>query len=74
MRACYDREMESSEVSLNTSERLMLGALAQGNEQELTFDWLALQRLKTFGFVEETPQGPKITADGRRAFGSAQKS
>jgi ribosomal protein S19E (S16A) len=63
--------MEKPEVSLSPSERLTLRALAQGNGQEFVFDWLALLRLKSFGFVEDTPQGPKITAAGRRAIGRA---
>ena len=46
--------METPKVSLSPSERLTLHALAQGNENEIAFDWLALQRLKAFGFVEET--------------------
>jgi ribosomal protein S19E (S16A) len=63
--------METSEVSLSPSERLTLHALARGNEHEIAFDWLALRRLKSFGFVEETQQGPKITAAGKRAIGRA---
>ena len=43
----------------------------QGNEHEIAFDWLALRRLKSFGFVEETQQGPKITAAVKRAIGGA---
>jgi hypothetical protein len=71
-RACYDRKMLTPEISLSPSERLMLGDLVQGNEPGFTFDWIALQRLKTFGFVEETAHGPKITAEGRRAIGRSQ--
>ena len=63
--------METPKVSLSPSERLTLHALAQGNENEIAFDWLALQRLKSFGFVEETQHGPKITTAGKRATGRA---
>jgi ribosomal protein S19E (S16A) len=61
--------METPEARLSSSERLLLHTLSQGNEHEISLDWLALQRLKSFGFVEETQQGPKITAAGRRAIG-----
>lgn len=64
--------METPEVSLNSSERLALSSLAQWNAQEFTLDWIALQRLKSFGLVEETPQGLKLTATGRRAVGRAR--
>ena len=62
----------TTDVSLSPSERRMLGTVAEGGEQEFMFDWVALQRLKSFGFVEDTPQGPKITAAGKRAMGRAQ--
>jgi hypothetical protein len=65
--------MQTPEVILSPSERRMLTAIARGDEQFAPFDWLALQRLKAFGFVEETPEGrPKITAEGRRVVGRAQ--
>ena len=31
-------------------------------------DWLALQRLKRAGLIEERGTGPGITAEGRRAL------
>ena len=31
-------------------------------------DWLALQRLKRAGHIEERGTGPGITAEGRRAL------
>jgi hypothetical protein len=49
----------------------MLVALAQEGGLAPTFDWLALQRVRFFGFVEDTSEGPKITEAGRRAVGSA---
>jgi hypothetical protein len=63
--------MERPEPVLSPSERIMLVALAQEGGLAPTFDWLALQRLRFFGFVEETERGPKITDAGRRAVGSA---
>lgn len=66
--------MQTPEITLSSSERHTLGTLAQGGEPAFGFDWLALQRLKTFGYVEETPQGPKITAEGRRAVDRSQNS
>lgn len=61
--------MHTPEISLSGSERHTLGVLAQGDEPAFGFDWLALQRLKAFGYIEETPIGPKITAEGRRVVG-----
>ena len=49
----------------------MLNALAQRLEHEIAVDWLALQRLKSFGFVEDTPQGQKITEAGKLAIVNA---
>ena len=63
--------METPVPNLSRSERLMLNALAQRNEHEIAFDWLALQRLKSFGFVEDTPQGHKITEAGKLAIVNA---
>ena len=40
--------METPAANLSRSERLMLNALAQRHEHEIAFDWLALQRLKSF--------------------------
>ena len=34
----------------------------------VSLDWLAVQRLKRFGLVEETDLGPKITAEGKRTI------
>ncbi len=63
--------METPVPNLSRSERLMLNALAQRHEHEIAFDWLALQRLKSFGFVEDTPQGQKITEAGTLAIVNA---
>ena len=63
--------METPVPNLSRSERLILNALAQRHEPEIAFDWLALQRLKSFGFVEETPQGHKITEAGKLAVVNA---
>ena len=63
--------METPVPNLSRSERLMLNALAQRNEHEIAFDWLALQRLKSFGFVEDTPQGHTITEAGKLAVVNA---
>jgi hypothetical protein len=66
--------MKTPDVKLSPSERAMLIALASGTEHDFAFDWVALQRLKSFGFVEETPTGLKSTAEGRRALLRAQGS
>jgi hypothetical protein len=61
--------METPEISLSPSERLMLAAVATGTEtQHMPPDWLALQRLKQFGLVEQISLGYKITAEGQRVL------
>ena len=51
----------------------MLGAIAGGTQfDEIAFDWVALQRLKQFGLIEEGSQGHKVTAEGRRTLASGQ--
>ena len=60
--------METPEAHLSGSELATLRFLANGGEAGLVLDWLAIQRLKQFGFAEDTLTGPKITAEGRRAI------
>jgi hypothetical protein len=62
--------METPEIGLSGSERDTLRSLAYGREAGVALDWLAVQRLKRFGLVEETDLGPKITADGKRTIAS----
>jgi ribosomal protein S19E (S16A) len=58
--------MKTPEVALSGSERNVLRFLAYGGGGGFPTDWLAIQRLKRFGLVEESDSGPKITAEGRR--------
>ena len=51
--------METPEATLSASERTTLHYLAEGGEVGLVLDWLAIHRLKQFGFVEETSKGPQ---------------
>ena len=59
--------METPDIVLSGSERDTLRNLAYGREFGVSLDWIAVQRLKRFGLVEETDLGPKITA-GKRPF------
>ena len=66
---CYGGGMETPEISLSTSERRMLASVANGaSPLEMPPDWLALQRLRQFGLVEELSLGHKITAEGQRVL------
>jgi ribosomal protein S19E (S16A) len=62
--------METPEIALSGSERDTLRSLAYGREFGVSLDWLAFQRLKRFGLVEETDIGPRITAAGKRTVAS----
>ena len=65
--------MNAPTIWLSPSERGLLSALAGGAEfDDIAFDWVALQRLKQFGLIEEGSQGHKVTAEGRRALASGQ--
>jgi hypothetical protein len=65
--------METPEIPLSPSERSMLAALAGGVELvEIAPDWVALQRLRQFGLVDEVSRGHKVTAAGRRVLASGQ--
>jgi ribosomal protein S19E (S16A) len=58
--------METPEIALSGSERDTLRSLAYGREAGVPIDWLAIQRLKRFGLVEETDYGPRVTTEGKR--------
>jgi ribosomal protein S19E (S16A) len=44
-----------------------LRLIAEG-ELQGALDWVAVQRLKATGLVEEQPKGLVLTAEGRRAL------
>lgn len=56
------------EPSLSPSEKQTLRHIADGELLPTELDWLAVQRLKQIGFVEERSAGPGLTAEGRRAL------
>jgi ribosomal protein S19E (S16A) len=58
--------MEAAKVSLSPSERRTLQHIAQGELATSELDWVALQRLKRLGLVEERSTGPALTKEGRR--------
>ena len=55
-------------IRLSPSEGLTLRYIAEGEFHPTELDWLAIQRLKQSGLVEERRDGPSITAEGRRAL------
>jgi hypothetical protein len=54
-------------LSLSPSERRTLQLIAEG-ELHGGLDWVAVQRLKATGLVEEQTKGLVLTAEGRRAL------
>jgi hypothetical protein len=58
--------VETPEIALSGSERDTLRSLANGQEAGVPIDWLAIQRLKRLGLVEEADYGPMVTAEGNR--------
>ena len=53
---------------LSPSEKRTLQKAAEGEFQVAEFDWVALQRLKALGLVEERSTAVMITAEGRRVL------
>jgi hypothetical protein len=61
--------MEQPDHKLSPSEKRILQQVAQRElEAGLGWDWVALQRLKRLGLVEERGDRPVVTAEGRRAL------
>jgi ribosomal protein S19E (S16A) len=56
---------ESSDPRLSPSERLTLKHVAEGELLEREMDWLAVQRLKAWGLLEERGTKLKLTPAGR---------
>jgi ribosomal protein S19E (S16A) len=54
-------------LKLSPSEKRTLQGLAQG-ELPSTLDRVAIQRLRTLGYVEDRSTGVAITEEGRRAM------
>ena len=69
----YGGSMQTPEHKLSPTERRMLSALAAGNRDEATPDFVAFQRLKAFGFINVTPDGRLTVTDaGKDALRLAQ--
>ena len=62
--------MEPDEPKLSHSDERILRALVGGDPHSVPFDWVALQHLKQKRLIEETPTGPRITDQGKRAIGA----
>jgi hypothetical protein len=60
--------METQALSLSPSEKLTLKHLSEGELHTEHLDWVALQRLKRLGLVEDRNSGPALTQEGRRAL------
>ena len=56
---------ESTDPRLSPSERLTLKQLAEGELLEREMDWLAVQRLKAWGLLEEHGTKLNLTQAGR---------
>ena len=66
--------MQTPDVILSPSERMILRGLVRGEEPSYQVDWVAMQRLRGFGYIEETGAGLRATAEGRRAIAAKQSS
>jgi ribosomal protein S19E (S16A) len=56
------------DLSLSPSEKRTLQKVAEGEFQVAELDWVALQRLKALGLMEERSTGVVISAEGRRVL------
>ena len=56
---------ESSDPRPSPSERLTLKHVAKGELLEREMDWLAVQRLKAWGLLEQRGTKLKLTQTGR---------
>src|SRR5215207_4865613 len=60
--------MQTPALSLSPSQKLTLKHLSEGELHTEHLDWVALQRLKRLGRVEDRSSGPSLTQEGRRAL------
>ena len=60
---------QTSTVNLSPSERLTLRHIAEGEWHITVLDWVAIQRLKCLGLVEERGGTTMTTKEGQRALG-----
>ena len=59
---------QSPQARLSPSEKLTLKHVAEGELLEREMDWLAIQRLKRWGLLEERGTRLKLTQAGREAL------
>ena len=60
--------MEDAAPSLSRSEKRTLQKASEGEFQVAELDWVALQRLKAMGFVEERGTAVVVTREGSRVL------
>jgi len=67
--------MQTPEHQLSPSELRLLRAVASGNQDEVTVDFLAFQRLKAFGLISTNQVGrPAITDQGKQALRLSERT
>lgn len=60
--------MEEPKIKLSPSERQTLQYIAEGDRLANEMDWIALQRLKKLGLIEERGSGYVLTKEGGRVL------
>ena len=60
--------MENADIKLSPSERQTLQYVAEGDLPLSALDWIAVQRLKASGLIEERSAVPALTPEGRRVL------
>ncbi len=60
--------MEDTSTKLSPSEKQTLRQVAEGDRLPSEMDWVALQRLKKMGLIEQRGTGFAITKEGRGAM------
>lgn len=59
---------EAPDTKLSPSEKRTLQHVAEGELGVTELDWVALQRLKKLGLLEDKGGQPRITKEGRRVL------
>lgn len=61
-------------TKLSPSEKQTLRYIVEGDRLANEMDWIALQRLKKLGLIEERSSGFALTKEGQRAMNDAPSS
>ncbi len=61
-------------IKLSPSEKQTLRYIAEGDRLASEMDWVALQRLKKLGMIEERGSGFALTKEGRRVLNDSVSS